>query len=170
MEGHRAPAPDRLARWIDIPLLRIGSVGLLLMMAATVVSAVGAALFSRPVPDIVTVDEVLMAFVVFLPLAFVQLQRDHIEVGIATDWLPQRPLDMVRVFGLVVSLLVFALLFYGLALGAYDAWDENDLYTGEYSVPSWPMRAVAALGVAGFLVRLAADLVQTVRSLRRPAP
>ncbi len=168
MERHGTAGPDRMARWVDIPLLRVGSVGLLLMMAATVVSAFGAAIFSRPVPDIVTIDEVLMAFVVFLPLAFVQLHRDHIEVGIATDWLPPRPLAFVRAFGLVVAIGVFALLLWGLAVGAYGAWDENDLYTGEYSVPSWPMRAVAALGVAGFVLRLLVDLVQTVGRLRRP--
>lgn len=168
MEQQGPASPDPMARWVDVPLLRIGSVGLLLMMAATVVSALGAAVFSRPVPDIVTIDEVLMAFVVFLPLAFVQLHRDHIEVGIATDWLPPRPLAMVRTFGLVVAIGVFGLLFWGLAVGAYGAWDENDLYTGEYSVPSWPMRAVAALGVAGFVLRLVVDLIQTVGRLRRP--
>jgi TRAP-type C4-dicarboxylate transport system permease small subunit len=165
MEEH-ATQPDRLARWVDLPLLWIGSIGLLIMMAATVLSAFGAAVFSRPVPDIVTLDEVLMAFVVFLPLALVQLHRDHIEVGIATDWLPPRKLMMVQVFGMVVSLLVFGLLFYALAIGAHEAYLDNDLYTGEYSIPSWPMRTIAALGVLGFLVRLVADIVQTTRRIR----
>ncbi|HET9652530.1 MAG TPA: TRAP transporter small permease [Usitatibacter sp.] len=167
MEPLEPPKRDRLSAWIDMPLVAVGSVGLLLMMAATVVSAFGAAVFSRPIPDIVTIDEVLMAFVVFLPLAFVQLRHDHIEVGIATDWLPERTLEKVRIFGLVMAIAVFALLFWGLAIGAYGAWDENDLYTGEYSVPSWPMRAVAAIGVAGFLLRLVKDLFQTVRKLRQ---
>lgn len=170
MNDEIARPPDRVAHWLDLPLLWIGVVGLLLMMSATVVSALGAAVFSRPVPDIVTLDEVLMAFVVFLPLAYVQLHRDHIEVGIATDWLPPRKLDKVRLFGMVVTFLVFSLLFWGLAIGAYGAWEENDLYSGEYSIPSWPMRAVAALGVAGYLVRLAADFVQTVRRLRSIEP
>jgi TRAP-type C4-dicarboxylate transport system permease small subunit len=136
-------------------------VGLLLMMVATVVSSLGAALFSRPVPDIVTIDEVLMAFVVFLPLAFVQLHGDHIEAGLATDWLPPRPLMAVKLFGLIVCSIVFGLLAYALAHGAWDAWQDNDLYTGEYSVPSWPMRAVAALGVAGYVLRLLADIRAT---------
>ena len=77
-----------LAKWIDIPLLWIGAVGLIAMMVLTVLSSAGNTFFSRPVPDIVTLDEVLMAFVVFLPLAYVQLGRHHIEVTLATDWLP----------------------------------------------------------------------------------
>jgi TRAP-type C4-dicarboxylate transport system permease small subunit len=166
MENEIKDPPDRLARWVDHPLLRVGGAGLLLMMVATVVSSLGAALFSRPVPDIVTIDEVLMAFVVFLPLAFVQLQRDHIEVTIATDWLAPRPLEYLRLFGALVTLGVFALLFWGLAIGAHGAWDENDLYTGEYSVPSWPVRAVAAIGVLGFLIRLLADIAKIFRHLK----
>lgn len=166
MDNEIKEPPDRLAHWVDHPLLRVGGAGLLLMMVATVVSALGAAFFSRPVPDIVTIDEVLMAFVVFLPLAFVQLHRDHIEVTIATDRLAPRPLEYVRLFGALVTLFVFGLLFWGLALGAHGAWDENDLYTGEYSLPSWPMRAVAAIGVLGFLVRLLADIVKIVRHLK----
>lgn len=146
-------------------MLWIGSIGLILMMVGTVASAFGAAVFSRPVPDIVMLDEVLMAFVVFLPLAFVQLRHDHIEVGIATDWLSPRPLMAFKLFGMVVSLVIFGLLFYALVQGAWGAYEENDLYAGEYSVPSWPMRAVAALGVGGYLVRLLVDIWATSREL-----
>lgn len=160
--------------WIDRLLVWIGAAGLLLMMTATVISAAGAAIFSRPVPDIVTVDEALMAFVVFLPLAFVQLKRDHIEVGIATDWLPPRPLAAFKLFGMVVSFAIFGLLFFALAQGAWGAYEENDLYTGEFSFPSWPVRAVAALGVGGFLVRLLVDIWATGKSVfstrRRDVP
>ena len=160
------PAP--LERWIDRPLLWVGSAGLILMMVATVISAVGAAFFNRPLPDIVTLDEVLMAFVVFLPLAFVQRHRDHIEVGIATDWLPPRPLTAFKLFGMVMCFAIFALLFVALVQGAWGAYEENDLYAGEYSIPSWPMRAVAALGVGGYLVRLLIDIVSTGRDLFTP--
>lgn len=159
---------DGLSRYLDFPLVHLGVAALLVMMFATVVSTIGNALFSRPVPDMVTIDEILMAFVVFLPLAFVQLQREHIEVAIATDWLPPRQLARLRIFGCVVSMLAFAMLFWGLALGAWESWIDNDLYTGEYEFPSWPIRSVAALGVLGFLIRIAADIAQTLRALRQP--
>ncbi len=169
MQTESARLSDGLARWMDHPLTYVGAAGLLVMMFATVLSTLGNTLFSRPIPDIVTIDEVLMAFLVFLPLAGVQLRRDHIEVGIATDWLPARHIASLRIFGCAVSLLAFGLLFTGLALGAWEAWVDNDLYSGEYEFPSWPARAIAALGALGFLVRLAVDAVQTFR-LRRSAP
>lgn len=167
MESKPTHRSGGLARWMDYPLAYLAAAGVLVMMFATLLSTIGNTLFSRPVPDLVTIDEILMAFVVFLPLAYVQLHRDHIEVGIATDWLPARPLARLRIFGCVVSLLAFSLLFWGLSVAAWEAWADNDLYTGEYEFPSWPMRTVAALGVLGFLIRIAADILQTVRSLGR---
>lgn len=162
-----SPHPsDGLARWMDHPLAYLGAAGLLVMMFVTVVSTIGNTLFSRPVPDVVTIDEILMAFLVFLPLASVQLRHDHIEVGIATDWLAARHLARLRIFGCAVSFLTFGLLFTGLAIGAWESYVGNDLYSGEYEFPSWPARAIAALGVLGFLVRIAADAVQAFRLQR----
>jgi TRAP-type C4-dicarboxylate transport system permease small subunit len=158
------PSARGLHKWLDYPLLVIGAAGLLLMMFATLFSTIGNALFSRPVPDIVTLDEVLMAFVVFLPLAYVQLERGHIEVTLATDWLPPRPKSYLRRFALIVSIFTFSLLAWALAVGAHEAWLDNDLYTGEFSVPSWPMRFIAAVGTFGFVVRLCADLVHECRT------
>jgi TRAP-type C4-dicarboxylate transport system permease small subunit len=154
----------RLCNWLDYPLVGIGAAGLLLMMFATLASTIGNAIFSRPVPDIVTLDEVLMAFVVFLPLAYVQLHRDHIEVTLATDWLPPRPKSYLRRFAIIVSIVTFSLLAWALAGGAHDAWADNDIYTGEYDIPSWPMRLIAAIGTVGFVIRLCVDLVQEWRT------
>lgn len=150
----------RLRYWLDYPLVAIGAVGLTVMMVATVVSTVGNTFFNRPVPDMVTIDEVLMTFVVFLPLAYVQLCKEHIEVTLATNWLPARQISWLRRFALVIAIVVFALLAWALANGAYEAWVDNDVYTGEYSIPSWPMRLVAALGTLGFVIRLCVDLVE----------
>lgn len=167
MDPHPAARASFVERWIDRPLLWIGGAALLFMMVATVVSAAGAAFFNRPIPDIVTLDEVLMAFVVFLPLAYVQQHKDHIEVGLATDWLPPRPLMAFKLFGMLAFLAIFSVLFWALVEGAWGAYEENDLYAGEFSVPSWPMRAVAALGVGGFLVRLVFDICATGCALFR---
>lgn len=153
-----------LRYWLDYPLVAIGAVGLTVMMVATVVSTIGNTLFNRPVPDMVTLDEVLMTFVVFLPLAYVQLCKEHIEVTLATDWLPARQISWLRRFAMIIAILVFSLLAWALANGAYEALVDNDVYTGEYSIPSWPMRLVAALGTVGFVIRLCADLVEECRT------
>jgi TRAP-type C4-dicarboxylate transport system permease small subunit len=105
-----------------------------------------------------------MTFVVFLPLAYVQLCKEHIEVTLATDWLPARQISWLRRFAMIIAILVFSLLAWALANGAYEAWVDNDIYTGEYSIPSWPMRLVAALGTVGFVIRLCADLVGECRT------
>jgi len=151
-----------LAKWIDIPLLWIGAVGLISMMVLTVLSSAGNTFFSRPVPDIVTLDEVLMAFVVFLPLAYVQLGRHHIEVTLATDWLPPPALRWVKVFAMVVMLVTFSLLAWALGVSAWESYLDNDVYTGEYTIPSWPWRGIAALGAATMILRLLIDLIHTV--------
>lgn len=164
MDSH--PKKDRLSRWLDYPFVFIGGIGLTVMMVATVASTLGNLFFDRPVPDIVTLDELLMVFVVFLPLAFVQLEKEHIEVTLATDWLKPRHKAYVRCFALVFTVIFFCMLTWALGSGAYQAWYRNDIYTGEFTVPSWPTRLLATIGCAGFVLRLLVDFLKEVSNIR----
>lgn len=160
---------DALSKCIDYPFVVIGAVGLTVMMLATVLSTAGNLFFDRPVPDIVKIDELLMVFVVFLPLAFVQLHKEHIEVTLATDWLSPKHKSYIRCFALIFTCLFFGLLNWALANGTYQAWYRNDLYTGEYSFPSWPTRLLATIGCAGFVLRLLADFYKEVSNIKNRA-
>jgi TRAP-type C4-dicarboxylate transport system permease small subunit len=140
------------------------------MMVVTVASVIGRALFDRPVPDIVTIDEMFMAFAVFLPLAYAQLNQEHVSVTIFTDWMPVRSLSLIKAFGLLLSSATWAVLGWAMFFGAYRAWETGDVYLGEMSIPTWGARTVAALGVSFFVIRLLLDLKDELRSRPTVSP
>ena len=54
-----------------------------------------------------------------------------------------------------------SLLAWALGVSAWEAFQDNDVYTGEYTIPSWPGRVVAALGAAAMILRQLIDLFYT---------
>lgn len=59
------------------------------------------------------VSKYYMIAVSFLPIAYAELQRRHVEATIFTDRLPKWSRNAVFFIGFCLSLIVYALLFYG---------------------------------------------------------
>jgi len=155
---HRLAGVDRL-------LVDVAGVALVVMMVATVGSSLTRFFFAAPIPDVEAIDEMLMVVVILLPFAFLQMRRGHVEVTLFTDRLPARAKAGLAVFAWTIGLAGFGLLLYALTLGAYEAWELGDAYFGVNMIPTWPARAVAAVGVAAMTLRLLLDLVRDTRVL-----
>lgn len=143
----------------------IAGVALFLMMVLTVVSSLGRFLFSMPIPDMEAVDEMLLVAVVFLPLAYCQSLRQHVEVTLFTDPLGPRWQQRFVWMGCLIGLLSFAVLTYALGKGAADAYWTGDAYLGVNKIVTWPARAAAVVGLAALMIRLALDLTVARREV-----
>lgn len=150
---HREPfiAFDRL-------LADVAGAALVVMMLLTVISSAGRFLFSAPIPDVEAVAEMLLVAVVFLGLAYTQALREHVEVTLFTDRLPGRVIRRFVWFGCFVGLVAFAILAYAMGIGAYRAYATDDAYLGVNQIVTWPARAIAVVGLAALIIRLALDL------------
>lgn len=156
-------ARDEIARRaplfaVDRLLADIAGVALVGMMLMTVFSIVGRFLFSMPIPDVEAIDEMLLVAVVFLPLAFTQARREHVEVTLFTDHLRAAAIRRFVLAGCLIGLLAFALLAYAMGWGAYRAFVTGDAYLGINQIVTWPARAVAVVGLGALILRLALDL------------
>lgn len=149
----RAPfmAGDRL-------LADLAGLALMAMMLLTVVSSAGRFLFSAPIPDMEAIDEMLLVAVVFLPLAYTQARREHVEVTLFTDRLSGEIRRRLIWFGCLVGLVAFAVLAYAMGHGALRAFNSGDAYLGVNKIVTWPARAAAVIGLAALIIRLTLDL------------
>jgi TRAP-type C4-dicarboxylate transport system permease small subunit len=64
------------------------------------------------------VSKYYMIAVSFLPIAFAELQRRHVEATIFTDMMPVWSRNVVYFIGFALSLIMYTLLFYGTATEA----------------------------------------------------
>jgi TRAP-type C4-dicarboxylate transport system permease small subunit len=88
-------------------------------------------------PDIVA--KYYMVAISFLPLAFTEVQRRHIEASFFTDFLPGAAKQAVFLLGFVVSLAVYGALVYGTTLEAISQTSRGAyVMTGVMQFLTWP--------------------------------
>ncbi|MFQ5829275.1 MAG: TRAP transporter small permease [Candidatus Methylomirabilia bacterium] len=153
---------------IDRVLVVVAIGALILMMGITTVSVIGRKWFNSPIPDDLVMSEMLMVFVVFLPLSYVQLHREHVFVTLFTDWMPRAAQLALETLGLLVGFAIFGVLTAATFTDFYGAWSVGAYVDGPLELPEWPSRFVVFLGVLVFSVRLFVDLIAAIVSLRRP--
>lgn len=143
---------------VDRALADVAGAVLVAMMLGTAVSSLGRYLFSWPIPDFEAISEMLLVAVIFLPMAYTQSRREHVEVSLFTDSLSLRARRALVVFGWIVGLLSFSVLAYAMGSGAMRAYASGDSYLGVNQIVTWPPRAIAVLGVVALAIRLCLDL------------
>lgn len=143
---------------VDRSLADLAGVALLAMMVLTVVSSLGRFLFSVPIPDMEAIDEMLLVAVVFLPMAYTQARREHVEVTLFTDHVRAEIRRRFIWMGCLVGLIAFSILAYAMGIGAHRAFMSGDAYLGVNQIVTWPARAIAVVGLAALIIRLALDL------------
>lgn len=150
---HREPfvAVDRL-------LADAAGIALFVMMLLTVISSAGRFLFAAPIPDAEAIAEMLLVGVVFLPLAYTQALREHVEVTLFTDFARAEVRRRFIWFGCLVGLLAFSVLTYAMGKGVLRAYSTGDSYLGVNEIVTWPARAIAVVGLGALIIRLALDL------------
>lgn len=152
---------EKIFQAVDRVLVAIAVVALILMTSVTVVSVAGRYLLSMPIPDDLVMSEMLMVAVVFLPLATVQKNREHVFVSMFTDKLPARYQAYCELGGMIIGLVFFAILTAATFGDFKAAWDVGAYFDGSLNLPEWPSRFVVFFGVLVFTLRLLFDIVQT---------
>lgn len=142
----------------DRGLADIAGAALIVMMVMTAISSFGRFFFSMPIPDVEAIAEMLLVGVVFLPLAYTQAKREHVVVTLFTDHMRAGIRARLIWFGCLIGLIGFAILLYAMSKGAFRAYQMGDAYLGVNQIVTWPARALAVVGTAALIVRLALDL------------
>src|SRR5690606_17285291 len=111
-------------------LVLLSGIAIMVMLGITTVSVIGRYFLNAPIPDDVTMNEFLMVFVIFLPLAYVQFKREHIMVTLFSDMMSPKGVAFIDVIAHLLGLI-----FYGLmAASAYfyfeDSWIRGSFIEG----------------------------------------
>lgn len=150
-------------RKIAQALALIAGVSLILIMLQTVSDIGMSRLFNKPIEgNIEIISGYHMVFVVFLPLAFVELRHEHINADLFVRTFPKGLQRVVYIFGAVVSLIFFSILIYQTWLDAVESWKISEVVMGSIYVPIWPAKFSLPIGFLAILLAICSNIAQAV--------
>jgi TRAP-type C4-dicarboxylate transport system permease small subunit len=155
----------KLFGWLDSALVVVAALALIVMMLLVTASVVGRYFFSAPIPDDLVMSEILMLFVAFLPLSYVQARREHVFVTVFTDWMSTNAKAVLDVFGILVGMCIFTVVAWAVTSLFIQSWGSGAYNYGPLRIPEWPGRFIVALGLSLLALRLVIDFITSIIGL-----
>lgn len=146
---------EKFAEWMAL----LGGFVVFLLMLMMAVDAIGRKVASA-LPGALEFSEALMVPAVFLPLMFVQLRREHVFVGVVTDWLSPRTRAFLDGVAAVVGMVIFGLLTWLAFDKALQAFTVGEYRVAVISVPIWPFRCIIPFGTGLLVLQLALNAIE----------
>ena len=137
------------------------------MMFLTTADVVLRYIFNSPLPGVYILCEMLMIGAVYPAAAYVQQQKGHVRVDVFIDRIKGIPRSTLELSTLFLALLSFGLVCWQGERLAWEAWITGDHEMGLMEYPYWPAKTVMTLGIGLLCVRLATDIRDQIRELRK---
>ncbi len=166
--GGALGAIDRLAHRIEKFTALISGLGIFALMLIGVVHVLGRKFFNLPIFGYIDIVEIMMAFLVFLGIAYTERVGGHIRMELFVSYLRGRWLALFEIAGVVLGLAICGVLL-------IYSWDHamRALYLGNSSIdaqiPLWPSKIVVPISLAMLFVRLLISLWAYLRVLLDPS-
>lgn len=138
-----------------------GMVILFLLMLLTVVDVIGRKFFNSPVTGSYELTGIFMAIMIFFGLGMAQLNREHIEIDIVTQYLSkgiQNILNIIISFGVFLFLLLLTRQLFYLMQRMYA---QNEL-SGDLALPLYIFLIFVAIGALAFALSYLMEFLKSV--------
>jgi len=131
----------------------VGGVGIGILMLLATAGAIGRKL-GHPVPDVLEACETIMFASVFLGMAYVALQRGHINVTLFTQRLSPRAQTILDAGVLLLAAAVFGMLTWSSWGLAWKWFLIREVRLGAFPWPIWPFRFLFVVGMGLIALQL----------------
>ena len=152
---------------VENTLSRTSSVLIIFMMSITTVDVVLRYIFNSPLPGVFNLCQMVIIGVVYLAIARVQQQKDHVRVDVLIEKITGTPRTVMELGTLLVALAAFGMMLYKTGLYAWEAWATGDYEMGLVEYPFWPAKAILSLGILVLILRLITDIRHYHAELRQ---
>lgn len=106
-----------------------------------------------------------MVLITFPALALCQRRREHVDVSLLVDLMPELHRTLAIVAARLVTLGFVLLLAWVGWLYALEQMASGEVAMGSVTIPIWPTRFAVPLGMLLFALQLAADLTADLRGI-----
>jgi TRAP-type C4-dicarboxylate transport system permease small subunit len=149
---------NSVVQWISRIGIIISSVILAAMMCLTAVDVILRYCFNKPLGWSYEITELLLVFIVFSGLLYVQMKKGHVSVDILVSRLPAKSKYIVEVIVTIISFVLVSLMAWQTFV-AVQGQMESNLSTGILRMPIYPFVVVAACGIAMLCLGFLKDII-----------
>ncbi|MBW1708616.1 MAG: TRAP transporter large permease subunit [Deltaproteobacteria bacterium] len=116
-------------------------------------------IFGKSIPGIIELEEFMMVLIVFLALAFTQIQKEHVDINLVFSRFPKWVQNLIETFNYSICLIVFSLMSWQTVIQVIKKFGEVSFSLG---IPISIFLGVAAFGVILLTIVLLADLLRSI--------
>jgi len=170
-EGQSPTLLDRFDKFLGVFVVGfawLGGFAVVALMLHIIADVFLRYFFNSPLPaTIEIVSYWWMIMIIFPAVAWTQRRKEHVEVTLVTDLMPEQHRVVVAIFARLLTMATVAALAYYGWLAALEQWHRGEIAMGSITILIWPMRFMVPLGMGMFFLQLAVDLVRDIQLARR---
>ncbi|MGE0719312.1 MAG: TRAP transporter small permease subunit [Alphaproteobacteria bacterium] len=145
--------------WLSRCGAAVGAAALAAMIVLITLQVASRLVMPRPMVIADELSGYLLVMTTFPALGYALLRGDHIQVTLLTDLLGTRAQSWLRIGWCLIGLPFIALLLWRTTDMALDSYRTGSFSVDSTNIILWPFHAFVPLGLAVFLLQMAADLV-----------
>lgn len=127
---------------------------LFLLMFYVTIDVASRYLFNQPLPGTIEVSEVVMTYIIFLPMAWIQSKGGHIRMTLFSDRLSDRGKIGMEILVSLASILVLGMITWFTGVRALESVMSGEYRQSIIYVPVFPGRIAIALGSGLYFLHL----------------
>ena len=123
----------------------IGMGAIVTMMVLTFVHSIGRYAFEFPIPGMVELSKVLLVLAIFMIVAYCQVERGHISVGLLIDRLSTKAQGIVDSVTYTICFVIGSIALWRTVVKGIYVFDQNPV-SSNLRIPDAPFVMVVAFG------------------------
>ena len=138
---------------------------IILIVLIIVVESAGRYLFNKPLPGPIEGSRVILAWILFMSLAYALVQRTHIQVQLLLDRYPRRVRFVMDNLIDVVSLCFFAILAYSGWQQFWESFRVGETMAAPIWIPFWLAKLAVPIGCLIFVIQFVINVGSRLNGL-----
>jgi TRAP-type C4-dicarboxylate transport system permease small subunit len=118
--------------------------------------------FNSPIQGTFELSEFCLVGIVFFSIAYIQSEKGHIKIDIATAWMPKKIQMILDIFSYILGIAFFAIVFWQSGKMAWNAWVIQDHTMGLVEFPLWPAKFLVPYGAGLICLKFFSNIVQDI--------
>jgi TRAP-type C4-dicarboxylate transport system permease small subunit len=132
----------------------LGAIAILALCILIVATIFTREVFGFGLPDSIVLVRELMVPAILFPLCAATSRRSHIAIEVISNHFPDGLNRWIAVLAALIGILVVGALIAAGWMQFTKTWAQGSHYSGDFSIPKWPSRALYTLAFAFVFLRL----------------
>lgn len=159
---------ERGSRRVNNVIAGIGGLLIVVVVLLTVVDVTGRYLFDAPLPGTLEIQQILLAYIALVPLAYTLITGGHVRFTLIIDRFRGRVRPILEILSALIGIAVFVVLARGGWESFESSWAVREMMAATVPLPYWLPKAMLPLGAALMTIQLLLVVARQVTMLVRP--